>query len=255
MRLVTFICFLFAHSTLVSNAIAADSRETSTAFFSLFQSPVDRLSRADLEYRIVNVLTLENVRDGIVRSRQTAFFEDCVLVRRLDRNRNNCPAIDYWQVDRRIDVGFLKTADPDIHKSTRPSELTPKKSIIYFDIKPDVLKRIQKVEDDAQKIVDQEFINIPEGGDKRMRVLRERFEAELTDKIYTRAGDVVRWCGGFSTPGPRESPGRQYLMFVSDDKVDEFVELFQSYGKRFCPGQKQSGLTHPSSQRLDDLAI
>ncbi|MEM1045427.1 MAG: hypothetical protein AAGL24_04730 [Pseudomonadota bacterium] len=255
MRLFAFVLFWFAHSALVSNAIAVESRQTDTAFFDLFPSPADRLSRADLEHRIVGVLTLENVRAGIVRSRETAFFEDCILVRRLDRNRNNCPAVDYWQVDRRIDVGLLKTADPGIHKSTRPSELTPQKSIIRFDFKPGLLERIQKVENDAQKIVDQEFASIPEGGDKRMRVLRERFEAELTDKIYTRVGDVYRWCAGFSTQGPRNSTGRQYSMFVSDDKVDEFIELFHSYGKRFCASPKQSDLMQPGSREFDDLAI
>lgn len=237
MRLATFLFVLLANSALVSSVLALEQRERSTAFLQLFQSPVDRLSRGDLEYRIINVLTWENVRAEIVRSRQTAFFEGCVLVRRLDRNRNNCPAVDYWQLDRRIDVGLLRTADPDIHEPTRPTELTPRKSLIYFDFQPDVLERLQKIESDAQEIVDQEFINIPEGGDKRMRVLRERFEAELIDKIYKNVGRISYWCGGFSVQEPRS--GRQYSMFVAVDKVEEFTELLHSYNKRFCINRKR----------------
>lgn len=82
-----------------------------------YVSPIEvNITREELQRRILAALTRENTVKGKIVSRRTAFFEGCVLVRRLDRFKNDCQTDGYWLLDTRIDLGYLETHPADVRE-------------------------------------------------------------------------------------------------------------------------------------------
>lgn len=205
----------------------------------LYVSPINTdISKEEVQRRILDALTYENTVGGKVVSKYSAFFEGCVLVRRLDRLKSGCPRINYWLLDFRIDLGFLETHPVDVQQWTpkRKQRITPPTTTFYYQYVAGPGERLRKIDEQSSTIVKQEFIRIPEGGDARMRVLGKRFTEELKDKIYKNAGQITSWCSGFDTQGPF-GIGGDVRIRVPIEKSEEFPPLIHVYHDRYCKQQ------------------
>lgn len=218
--------------------IAFSHAEASESFLKrlFYVSPIKPdITKQELERRITGIMSYENTSGGRVVSKYSAFFEGCVLVTRLDRLSRGCPAIGFWQLDRRIDLGFLSTHPADVRMWTPEGKqrLSPATTALTYEFSGGARARLRKVDQQYRKIVDQEYARIPEGGDTRMRVLGRRFRQELEDKIYENAGKITYWCSGFDTQGPFQSGG-DYRARVPSNSAQELVDLMYVYSARYC---------------------
>lgn len=195
------------------------------------------LPRLEIEALVAEILQRTGERDGVVMSETSAFFEGCVLVKRLNRFKERCSYAGYWQRDDRIDLRYLITHPSSVE--TQPPSDNPRFTFlgarVKYEFEPDISDRLRILYRQYRRIGDAEINRYPADVELRLQVIADRIENELLDQVYLDAGKKTSYCSGLETSAPID--GDNLIFFVDPLRADEFVDLIHMYSSRYCsPG-------------------
>lgn len=187
----------------------------------------EEVSRETIENRIRMLLDSKN--NGVAIG---ASFEGCVLTVRLDYSAEQQARRNVIYIEKRTNIGFLKTdyCFVDAKNQNKDQFTNAGRTTIFYEAKDDIHARLRALERTASKILDEEMERYPVNVKTRLKVIAGREERELEDKIYLDAGQ------GFLSKDYtwNFSPMTAFLFDAKSDKREEFMELMDTYGKRFC---------------------
>jgi len=195
----------------------------------------DDLTKKQVESRLANILMRDN--EGATRrpSRETASFDGCVLVHRVERPKSQCTSQRWWVTDRRIDLRYLKTHPLDVNvgpvSEDRLSSFVGRE--LRYDYRVGISKRLSILSFHARGINWAEAVKNRNDQGRRRRNVSSRFNTELQDRIYLDAGDTEHWCVGEKTHSPTRET-HQYRFVVDRARTEEFVDLIHHYRQNHC---------------------
>ena len=191
-------------------------------------------SKQEIEARIIDILSHDNISEGVIVTTSSAFFEQCVLVRRTTGIKTTCPNVSFEQSDRRIDLRFLRTQP--IYADVRPPSTNPRLAVlgamVTYEFEQQVSDRLHKMNVLSNVIVSEESRNYPKDIDARIIRINERQDNELIDKVYEDASRVSYYCTGNRSVSPDGS--WKYGFTMGPSKTEEFVDLIHLYKTSYC---------------------
>lgn len=184
--------------------------------------------RATLETQIARILRQEG---RVPESGISVWFDKCVVVVRTFYDFADPYAMS--RRDVRVDLSFVVLDRPRV-------EIDPKwdapKSHVSFHWRPAIEDRLNSLADQAFNILLEEARKRPSEVGERLKIIAQRYQSELTDKIYFNAGQRVLHGGEIEIMAPLDVLSWTMLR----GSVETFFDLMQEYQRRFCGEKAQT---------------
>lgn len=193
------------------------------------------LTKKEVEARLLKILTRENNHHRFRSSRESAYFDGCVLVRRAERSKSQCGPNRWWRTDRRINLKYLRTDPKDVELAWVSEDLRSSfvGRLVIYDYQGDLWQRLGGLKFLSNGIVSSEYIKHDEDEALRRRNISRRHDQVLLDKAYLDAGATEHWCVGEKTHSPTRDSVR-YRFHIDWDSTEEFVDLIHLYRQNHC---------------------
>lgn len=167
--------------------------------------------------------------EGKLISEWTADFEGCVLVQYLTRS-------EVLVQEERTDLSYPLTEPAAVRVQPPPPEYESLGGTsIAFPYEGSISRRLKRMYDLASDILDKAYVLFPDDVPSRLVWLSQKYESDLSDKIYLNAGEIIYHEDGviIASPGLDGLLGR-HRFHIHPDDASEFAELIHRYRSAYC---------------------
>ena len=191
-------------------------------------------NKQEVEARIIDIFSHDNISEGEIITTSSAFFDQCVLVRIVTRIKTTCPDVSFDRSERRIDLRFLRTNPYYATVGSLPVDPRDEalQAVVGYEFEPEVSDRLHKMNVLSDAISSEEIQRYRKDVDARLIRIYERTRTELTDKIYKDASDITYFCSGPRIVSPDGWWRHDFIVKASI--MEEFVDLLHLYRTSYC---------------------